>query len=252
MSNKLWSLALAGIKRNLLPGLVLQLLALALVLSYYFSPVVHQFLGRIAALKSGGGYIFSLISTGLFGGLIPFLYLAVSKQVRRNEFLPQFLFYTLFWAYKGAEVDAFYRLQAFVFGDTVCYGVILKKMCVDQFLYGPLWAAVSQTVTYLWKDSGFSLQALRPKLNRELFTCIIPSVQFSSWVVWIPAVSIIYCLPQPLQIPLFNIVLCFWVLLLGFVTRGKSGAEQAAPVQPQSVPATPATPATPAKLLTRN
>jgi hypothetical protein len=44
-------------------------------------------------------------------------------------------------------------------------------------------------------------------------------VTFSQWMVWIPAVSIIYCLPSALQIPLFNLVVCFWVLLLTFVSR---------------------------------
>jgi hypothetical protein len=41
----------------------------------------------------------------------------------------------------------------------------------------------------------------------------------STWAVWIPAVTIIYCLPAPLQIPLFNLVLCFWVLVLSFISK---------------------------------
>jgi hypothetical protein len=38
------------------------------------------------------------------------------------------------------------------------------------------------------------------------------------WVVWIPATSIIYSLPLPLQIPLFNLVLCFYVLTVSALT----------------------------------
>jgi hypothetical protein len=44
------------------------------------------------------------------------------------------------------------------------------------------------------------------------------TVLFSTWVVWIPAVSIVYSLPSALQLPIFNLVLCFWCLLLTFVT----------------------------------
>jgi len=39
-------------------------------------------------------------------------------------------------------------------------------------------------------------------------------VMVSIWAVWLPAVVIIYSFPSPLQLPLFNIVLCFWCLLL--------------------------------------
>ena len=88
-----------------------------------------------------------------------------------------------------------------------------------KLIYNPFWAVLSQTIPYLWKDSDFSFARLRPKLNKELFTSTLPAIQISSWMVWIPAVSIIYSLPPLLQIPLFNIVLSFWVLLLSFVAR---------------------------------
>jgi hypothetical protein len=32
------------------------------------------------------------------------------------------------------------------------------------------------------------------------------------------------CLPAPLQIPLFNLVLCFWVLVLSFISKRPTGA----------------------------
>jgi hypothetical protein len=38
-------------------------------------------------------------------------------------------------------------------------------------------------------------------------------------LIWIPAVSIIYSMPNELQIPLFNLVLCFWVLLLNVLNK---------------------------------
>jgi hypothetical protein len=37
--------------------------------------------------------------------------------------------------------------------------------------------------------------------------------------VWIPAVATIYSLPSALQVPLFNLVLCFWCLLISFISR---------------------------------
>jgi hypothetical protein len=41
----------------------------------------------------------------------------------------------------------------------------------------------------------------------------------SSLGVWLPAVAIIYTLPTPLQLPLQNVVLCFFTLLLAHLAR---------------------------------
>ena len=36
----------------------------------------------------------------------------------------------------------------------------------------------------------------------------------TTWMVWTPATAIVYSLPTALQIPLFNLTLCFFVLLV--------------------------------------
>ncbi|HRX17342.1 MAG TPA: hypothetical protein P5123_13590, partial [Spirochaetota bacterium] len=53
----------------------------------------------------------------------------------------------------------------------------------------------------------------------------IAIVWCSSLVIWIPAVSIIYSLPQNLQLPLFNIILCFFALILALVAKGTEKSE---------------------------
>jgi hypothetical protein len=54
-------------------------------------------------------------------------------------------------------------------------------------------------------------------------------VMVSNWGVWIPAVSIIYMLPPALQLPLQNLVLCLWALMLIFLTspRGETATRPA-------------------------
>ncbi|NCC53680.1 MAG: hypothetical protein EOM20_21075 [Spartobacteria bacterium] len=208
-----------GFRENLAPGIVLWCVALGLVLVYFFVPATRAFFERIAALKTRGGYAFAAVSTAICGGLLPFLYLLGAHRIPRNECWKQGLFYILFWAYKGMEVDAFYRLQGLVFGDTGTAPVIIKKVLVDQFIYNPFWAAPSLAVIYAWKDGGFSAAALRQAFSRDLFTFTIPAVLFSTWFVWAPTVAIIYSLPVPLQVPLFNVVLCFWVLALNILAR---------------------------------
>jgi hypothetical protein len=218
VNNTLISAALKGMKTNLLPGLVLQAIGLGVVLSYYFINAAQAAFLSISSLKTTYGYLFSAVSTAIFGGLIPCLYLFATKQISKKAFPKELLFYLLVWIWKGIEVDAFYRLQGMIFGYTVTFGTILQKTFVDQFIYNPLWAAPSLTIAFLWKDCGFSFARLKLNVNKRLFTFKIPAVLFSTWIVWIPAVSIIYCLPGALQVPLFNLIICFWVLLLNFIS----------------------------------
>jgi hypothetical protein len=134
-------------------------------------------------------------------------------------------FYLLFWAYKGIEVDLLYRLQSHWFGNHADLGTIARKVLVDQFVYNTIWSAPVSALAFLWKESAFSWTAMKSKLDFDFFTFSIPVTLMSTWAVWIPAVAIIYCLPPPLQIPLFNLVLCFWVLVLSFISKS-TGPDQ--------------------------
>jgi hypothetical protein len=221
-------------RANLVPGLILQSFALAIVLAYGQSAGFHSALDRVGLLKHELGYIFSMLSTATFGGVIPFFILLASGKVPRGQGRKQFAFLVAFWAWKGVEVDAFYRAQAVIFGDGSSTQVVAAKTLVDQFVYNPLWAAPTQTVFFLWKDSEFSFAKLLPQVRNSAgfgpFWSKVTTVLFSTWVVWIPAVSIVYSLPSALQLPLSNLVLCFWCLLLTFVSTGSMQGRSASQV----------------------
>lgn len=210
----------AGMKRNLVPGLVLQALALSVLLLFALSKPFATWLEGIGRLKVEYGFGFSAVSTAFFGGLLPYSVLLATGRLeprRRGSIL---LFYLGFWIWKGVEVDALYRGQAIWFGDTASFVVILKKTLVDQLIYCSLWAAPTQTIFFLWKDAGFSWAGLKARLREESLGHRTIVVLVSSWVVWIPTVAIVYSLPAPLQIPLFNLVICFWSLLMTSLSQG--------------------------------
>jgi hypothetical protein len=219
---------LAGMKQNALPGLALWILALLLVLADGILPSAHGVFQSIGVWKSRYGLAFSATTTAFFGGAVPFLFLLVSGRIRRNRLVPELAFYLLFWAYKGIEIDLLYRLQSHWFGNHADPGTIARKVLLDQFVYNTFWAAPVAALAFLWKESAFSWRAMTSKLDFDFFTFSIPVTLMSTWAVWIPAVAIIYCLPPPLQIPLFNLVLCFWVLVLSFIS--KRPADESTPV----------------------
>jgi hypothetical protein len=208
-----------GMRFNLRPALVLQAFALAIVCGYFWSEPVKAALDVVGALKVRYGYAYSAVATCLFGGLIPYAVLSFAGRIPPQRRLAELAFYSLLWFWKGMEVDALYRAQAVWFGEGSSALTIALKTCVDQFGYVPLWAAASQVLLFTWKDAGFSLSGTRVAFQRQGFGQRVLVVIFSTWVVWIPAVAIVYSLPSALQVPLFNLVLCFWCLLMSFISR---------------------------------
>jgi hypothetical protein len=84
---KLLAAGLAAMKRNLIPGLCLQALALTIIIIYYSSESAKAAFGQLADFKSQAGYLFSGVSTGICGGTIPWLinYLKTLYQQKKEE-----------------------------------------------------------------------------------------------------------------------------------------------------------------------
>lgn len=212
---------LTAAKKNFGPGLILQGFALAVVLLYYFHPPTHHLLLKIPEFKQRLGIFFPILATAFFGGFIPFIFLAVRKEIAPGRHWANLFFLLGFWALYGLIIDFLYKAQAIMFGDQSDVATVVKKVLFDQFVFCTLFSAPFSTIAMHWKNCGFSFRRARAEFSRTLLTVELPSILISIWGVWIPAVAIIYSLPLALQFPLFNIVLCFWSLLLTALSKGE-------------------------------
>jgi len=217
--NIIFQKGLNAAKKNARLGLLLQGFALTMVLLYYFHEPSHQLLLKIPEIKQRLGIFFPILATAFFGGLIPFLFMAIRKEIPRGHAVSNLLFLLGFWAFNGLTIDYFYKAQAILFGDQPDVITVIKKVCFDQFVFSAFWAAPFTAVVMHWKHCGFSFRTARKRFSRDILTVELPSILFALWAVWIPTVAIIYCLPLALQFPLFNIVLCFWSLMLTAVSH---------------------------------
>jgi hypothetical protein len=223
-----WKAGLRSARANLVPGLVLQAFALAVVLGYYFHDGTRHILGRLAEVRSDMGVFFGIASTGLFGGLIPLLYLKATPSSRSRVTWKQGFALTVFWAYKGLEIGLWYAFLAWSVGDASDVRTVAVKSFLDQVLYCPLWAVPSTAMFYLWCKTGFAPRVLADDLRApRWYTRRVLPLLYANLGVWLPLVCIIYALPTPLQLPLQNIVLCFFTLLLAHMSHreapGKAG-----------------------------
>ena len=221
-----WRAGWRGARANILPGLVLQAVALLLVIAYYHHEPVRRAVDQLAELHERSGVGFGIVSTGLFGGLIPFLYLRSRRATRDRFTWAAGVALTAFWAYKGIEVDLWYRLLAHVVGSAHNVTIVVTKMALDQFVYCPAFAVPTTVMVYAWIEAGFDGGRVRADFAaRHWYRRRVLPVLISNLGVWVPAVCIIYALPTPLQLPLQNLVLCFFTLLLAHVIPKQAGTK---------------------------
>lgn len=203
---------------NAKPAIYLQLFALLVGLSYFYIPVLAPAFVFLANLKSQYGVWYAIMSTSIFGGLLPYLVMFFTNQITFKP-VTQLLFYCLLWAFMGALVDTFYQFQSFLFGDNNDVFTIVKKVLFDQFVFTVFVTSPLITCLFLIRDCRFNLRLWLDSTSLKLLTEQLPATLLSTWIVWIPAVCIIYAMPSTLQIPLFNIVLCMFVLILAIVNK---------------------------------
>lgn len=225
-----WQAALRGARATIVPGVVLQLGALALVLAYYHHDATRAWLERLTAFRAQTGFTFGIVSTGMVGGVIPLLYLRSRGSTRGRYTWSQGLGLIAFWAYKGMEIELFYRFLARTVGERADLQTILIKMTIDEFIYCPFFAVPTTVLVYAWIDSHYrSSPVVADFLRAHWYRRRVLPVLISNVAVWVPAVCIIYALPTPLQLPLQNLVLCFFTLLLAHVTLGNGPTSTSRP-----------------------
>ncbi len=220
-----WWMGRQAAYRNRWPGLVMWIFGLAILGGYFLVPTIHEALNTIGHFKSQLGWKFSLVSTAVFGGLIPALVARVTRVDTTKGTWGFVIASTLLWAYKGVETDWFYQFQAWLFGASTTLQTIVAKTVCDQFVMVPLVGLVNVVLFYRWRDCGYSFRRLRSTLGKNWYGRHVLPVLIANWVVWIPAVAMIYSLPTALQLPVQNLILCFWVLILLFFTSSAPAAE---------------------------
>ncbi len=221
-----WLAGLRAARANVLPGLLVQAIMLAVLLGYYFYPPTRDALNRLADLKQRWGYGYSAIAAIVAGAFVPEVMRIMVFQkgrVRRANF-HNLIFTVPFWCGMGLVVDLLYRCQAVWFGSEVTFPIVVRKVLVDQFLYNPIFAAPVTAILYDWKNRGYPARILGGFLTINYYRDTVLPTLFATWGVWIPIVSILYSLPQLLQVPLFALALSLWVILYTWMSEQRAAA----------------------------
>ena len=215
-----WRAGLRSASANLIPGLFIQVFAVTLASTYFQVAAVQEALVGLIALRARLGFGYSFLSTAFFGGLLPLLYLWTLPANRRRFSPRQGLALVVFWGIKGMEVDLLYRILAFTVGEGCAVGTIVIKVLIDQLIYCPLIAMPGTWIGYRLIEYGFRWSAVWAQVRRRgWFMQDLLPLMIANFGVWLPAAILIYILPTPLQLPMQNLVLCFFTLMVAHLSQ---------------------------------
>lgn len=208
-------------RQNRTACLWLNVLVITLVTTYYQVPSVAAVWESIGAFKLRWSYAFSLASTVFAAAVFPFCIQAIQGTLPARGRWKRLALLILFWGYRGMEIDLFYRFQGFLFGHGNDAATLITKVAFDQFVFSPIWFVPTYLIALRWIDLGASWKLTRASLDREFWTRTCPTVLFTNWIVWIPALALVYSLPAALQFPLFSVVMCFFILIVTLLAGRK-------------------------------
>lgn len=222
-----WQAGWRAAKANFRPALVVQATMALLLLAYHHHDASREWLDRLASFRMRTGFLYSSISAMVAAAVIPELlrlFFFQSGRLQRSN-ITNLAFTMPFWGLICITVDLFYRQQAQWFGDGTDLLTLATKVSVDQFGYTAFFATPMTCILYDWKHNGFRLRGMRQAFTWRYYHRVIFPVLFTNWCVWIPMITVIYCLPLPLQIPMFSLALSMWVLLYTWMSEKRQEAE---------------------------
>lgn len=182
------------------PFLAIQLLGLAIVLSYfYWLPVTRAF-DAVADLKTGVGIAFAAISMPIACGLLPELFKTITRVERgwpRSRF--SFMLHNaLLFVVLGVVVEYFYLWMNGWLGTSKSAGTVLAKVSIDQFLYSTIFAVPAIAFSFTWRNRGYRLGAALRDVDSNWFLREVIPVLLVNWTYWIPMGTLMYTLPTKL------------------------------------------------------
>lgn len=213
------SICKEAFRQNRVPALILQGVAAVILCLYFFVPALRPGFEAISELKSETDPWFAVVTTTIFGGIIPWAVSLYRGRLPEGRAGIHLLSMMAYWSITGAIVDLLYTTQDRIFGSGTDWATLATKTFWDQGPYNMIWATPVCLTFYGWKEADFDWATFKAAHPRPIWIRTYWTIILSCWIVWIPAVTMIYAMPPGLQQPLFNLVICFFSILLIFLNR---------------------------------
>jgi hypothetical protein len=221
---------MVGVARaNILPALVLQAIAVFLLWAYHYWPTATNALNELARIKVATGFMFAFVASAIAGAVLPLLLQSLQRGTHRRIAANTLPALFLFWGLRGCLVDAFYQIQTALWGNSVLPAILAIKIFCDLAIASPLVFLPFLVLIFSWADTQGNLSLMRESFHGGIIAWwrreVLP-LSPMAWLVWTPALVVVYSLPPGLQFPVAAVIQCFWALILVVLTdKGRKAPE---------------------------
>lgn len=216
---RLMAPGISAIREHWQPFLLIQLGAAALVFAYHFVLKLQQAVHIIGELKVAGGIPFAFAAGALAGGFIPEVAKLITGRLRKfsRSWLAQTSFNAFAYGIVGVQVEQFYRLQSWLFGDGNDVLTLTIKTIVDMGLFSTLISIPTAVVLYEWRKLDFDGKRLLRSISSNFYRTKVAPALLMCWAFWIPILFCVYSLPADLQFPFSILAEAAWSILFVFI-----------------------------------
>ena len=213
-------------RANLIPAVVLWLMAASAVWAYYRLPGVSRAFDEFVGFQNRWGWPVVFGLRAFFCGALPGVFLLTLKSIRPKRPLTVVVIQILWCGAWGVVCDWFYGVQDILFGSGYDAVTVLAKTFVDQFPWTILVISPVNSAFYFWMGRDFSLKRLREDWPHGAFfrNVMLPNL-IANWCVWIPVTVAVFLFPAPLRVHVSGFVSAFWFLLCLQVGARSNSAE---------------------------
>ena len=195
---------------------------------YYLWPPGSALLSSYGAWQAAGGVVRVGLVAGFAGGVLGELSVVYFRDGGRwnARHVEDMAFRFVLFVVGGMVVSIFYIYQARWFGDGLTWRVVVPKVLVDQFVFSVFWSTTFYSIAFHWQAVRYSGRRLWADLTPDfIFDRMLP-ILITNWMFWIRGVTLVYCMPLPLQMPLNIFATAIWGVLLAALSRHDPSASK--------------------------
>lgn len=214
-------IGLASARANVVPMVVLWMMAGALVVGYYFVPGIEKGLEPVRQWQTDCGWVAAFLNRFVFCGILPGVFILMMKTLSVPRPGLAIVAQTLWSGICGIVSGWMFELHALWFGTGTDFGTLCVKTAMQQFVWTPFFFAPVGALVYFWIGRDFSLARCRQEWSSGFWVeTFLPNL-FANWVVWFPCSMLVHMFPTALQIQLTGFVNAYFCLVLLWIGRGK-------------------------------
>ena len=195
---------------------------------YYTVPAMHGLPERVTEYRAKvGPMVFVIGSIWFVSIVVPEL----AKLVTRSKSDPitwkDVVLRMIYFAVIGISIDLLYAWMGRAYGSEATLSIVAKKVLTDMLLYTPLFSMPLAVVTFLFKDSNYSVAKTVQGLKSGEFPKRFMPLLVTCWMYFGPVTLAMYSLPVVLNFPLAMAAQAAWGIIV--VAVGSHDAPEPTP-----------------------